>query len=259
LYPIFTQSKYLGETGEILLTNTRAVVQSPLKYRDGAISTLTISAEPAKRGAAGSVGIIAAYDYRPKAVMAAYGHIDGFNWGIVVKQDMSEINAPVRVMARNVTGVSAGVLLFSLFAGFFIARRISRPALSIAETAVLIGEGNSDIRVVVEGPAEIQQIAVNMNLMVEQLGSQFRATREIGAIIAATGKHNRVSELLAEVLPALMEATKSQLGVVYLSDGDENKFNRKLVHGLGAELLEKQITVKPPDHLLAEDLLSGEI
>ena len=48
----------------MLLVNREGLVQSPLKYRDGGIATMTISAEPTQRGAAGEFGIIAAEDYR---------------------------------------------------------------------------------------------------------------------------------------------------------------------------------------------------
>jgi signal transduction histidine kinase/DNA-binding response OmpR family regulator len=259
LYPQFARSKYLGETGEILLLNRDGIAQSPLKYHEGAIATMTIRAEPATRGAAGEFGIIAVDDYRPEPVMAAYGHIKEFNWGIVVKQDMSEINAPVRSMARNVLGVSGGVLFFALACGFFIAKRISLPALRIADAAVLIGEGNLDVRAPREGPAEIQRIAVNLNTMAAKLGLQVSVTQGVATIVAIAVKHNNRSDLLEEVLPMLMEATRSQLGVVYLAGGTKNKLDQVLVHGVDAERLAQQITVTPPDHLLTQNLFSESI
>ncbi|MCP4678336.1 MAG: response regulator [Deltaproteobacteria bacterium] len=259
LYPRFTYSSYLGETGEILLVNNQGVVQSPLKYREKAIASMTIRAEPAQRGASGSFGIIAIEDYRQEPVMAAYGHIREFNWGIVVKQDMDEINAPVRIMARNVAGAAAGVLLLALLFGLVIARRISTPAKSIAETAVLIGQGNLDIRVPQEGPAEIQQIAANMNGMVKRLGLQLQVSRAMADIVAAAARHNRLLALLEESLPLLMEKTRSQLGVVYLAGADENKLDLMVAHGLDTARIAKQITISPPDHLLVQSLSTNAI
>jgi signal transduction histidine kinase/DNA-binding response OmpR family regulator/HAMP domain-containing protein len=259
LYPRFAQSKYLGETGEILLVNSDLVTQSPLKYREGAVSSLKIQAEPAIRGAAGEIGRIAINDYRPEHVMAAYGHIPELNWGIVVKQDMSEINAPVRAMARNVTAVSAAVLLLALLFGMIIARRISRPSLIIATTASQIGQGNHKLRVPLEGPAEIQQIAMNMNAMVTQLGLQVHVTQSVTDLLASASKYNKLADLLEDILPALMKATRSQLGVVYLTDSVQDTLALKLVHGFNQDCLSQQISLNPPDHLLAENLISGQV
>ncbi len=259
LYPKFTKSEYLGETGELLLVNSDGLVQSPLRHRDSAVSSMIIHAEPAQRGAAGQIGRIAVDDYRSERVMATYGHIGAFRWGIVVKQDMAEINVPVRSMAANVVGASAAVLAISLVAGFFIARRISRPALRIAETADDIGHGNLDVRLQNEGPAEIRQIASNMNTMVARLGAQVRVTRAITDIIAAAGRHKNLSDLLDEILPLLMETTLSQSGAVYHAGTTENILDQVLVHGLNAERIAKQITINPPDHLLAESLSAGSI
>ena len=189
LYPLSITSNYLGETGEILMVNSNGIVQSPLKYREGAIALTSIQTEPSLRGAAGESGIIFVDDYRHEPVMAAYGYIDELNWGIVVKQDVSEINHPVWIMAINVLGISVGVLILTLLTGIYLSGKISRPALLIAETAELIGEGHLDKLVHEEGPAEIRKIAANMNAMVEKLSLQINATQ---------GKNEELQILLEE-------------------------------------------------------------
>jgi signal transduction histidine kinase/DNA-binding response OmpR family regulator len=259
LYPQFTRSKYLGKTGEMLLVNQEGLAQSPLKYHEGAISSMILHAEPARRGAEGEFGIVAIEDYRNVPVMAAFGHIKEFNWGIVVKQDMSEINAPVRSMALSVVSVSLGVLLFALISGFFIAKRISQPALKIAHAAGLIGEGDLKVQAPIEGPLEVRQIAVNLNTMVQRLGLQVIVTQGISSIVAVTGKHNNILELLEEVLPMLMQATRSQLGVVYLAGTTENMLDHVLVYGLDTERITKQLVISPSDHLLTQNLSSGTV
>jgi len=260
LYPLFASSNYLGQTGEILLVNTEGLAQSPLKYRDtSSIAKETIRAVPASRGAAGEFGIIAIEDYRNEPVMAAFGFIKEMNWGIVVKQDMIEINAPVLTMAQNVTGTSAGVLLITLILAFFIARQISLPALHIAETAELIGKGDLDLRVPKEGPTEIRKISSNLNEMVRLLGIQANITQAVNKIVETAGKHNNTTNLFADVLPLLMETTRSQLGIVFLVGETENKLDQILVHGLDAERVTKQLTIKPPDHLLSQSLAADQI
>lgn len=259
LYPRFTHSKYLGETGEILLVTKEGVVQSPLKYREGAIASMVITAQPAVKGARGEIGIVAEKDYRREPVMAAYGHISEFSWGIVVKQDMAEINVPVIVMAKNVLSVSMGVMILALIVGVLIAMRISRPALRIAEVAKMIGGGDLNMRAPIEGPREIEQIAVSMNSMLDQLVLQVSAAEGVRKIISVAGKHSKVADLLAEVLPVIMEYTRSQFGVIYLKGEGGNTLNLELVHGLEAESVSKQLVISPPDNLLTETLSSGRI
>jgi signal transduction histidine kinase/DNA-binding response OmpR family regulator len=259
LYPQFARSKYLGETGEMLLVNREGIAQSPLKHRDGAISSLTLDAEPARRGASGATGIVAVEDYRQEPVMAAYGHIREFNWGIVVKQDMAEINAPVRAMARKLAATSAGVLVVVLVFGLLLCRRISRPALTVAAAAVKIGEGDLSSRAVRGGPAEIQNIAVALNVMAERLALADAVIQGVREVVSSVGKHSNIRDLFADVLPLLMARTRSQLGVVYLVDATGGKMERMLAHGLDASRITKRFTIDPPDHYLAQSLAENQV
>ena len=258
VYPKFTRSEYLGKTGELLLVNSDRLVQSPLRHRENAVARLTIEAEPAARGAAGQTGRIAVEDYRGEPAMAAYGHVRELGWGLVAKQDMSEIHAPVRVMARDVALISAGVLLLAVVAGVFIARRIARPAISIAHSAERIGSGEMDVRAAVEGPSEIRSIAESLNFMVDRLAAQHRISQATSSIYAGAGKHQVLSELLDDVLPMLMDTTRSQSAVAYVAAG-EGAFDRALVRGLSPDRVPDQIHVNPPDHLLAEAAVSGAV
>jgi signal transduction histidine kinase/DNA-binding response OmpR family regulator len=259
IHPQFSKSEYLGETGEILLVNGDGLAQSPLKYREDAMSTLVIRAEPARRGAAGEIGIVADKDYRHEPVMAAYGYISEFNWGIVVKQDMAEINMPVVAMAKNVLSATVAILAIALILSLIIARRISLPARRIAGVAKMIGRGDLNMRAPVEGPLEIEQIAMSMNNMLDQLAMTVRVAENMRVIVSAAGRHSNTPDLLAAVLPMLMEVTRSQIGVVYLAGASANRLDQALIHGIDPEGIAKELSISPPDHLLAESLASGKM
>ncbi len=259
LYTNFTQSDYLGETGEILLVNRKGVVQSPLKFQKNAVAKVVIDAQPAKRGAEGKLGRIQINDYRPEPVMAAYGYIEPFDWGIVVKQDMREINAPVYAMAVNVATVTIGVLLLALLFGILIARKISKPALSIAEAIDSIGKGALDINIPEYGPEEIRKIARNVNGMVNQLTKVRSVQSAIRELMVETGKHNNLNDLFESILPVLTRVTRSQMAVVYTSIDDFKKVELTYMYGGNTDGFQQHLQINPPDNLLTQCLHEGNV
>jgi len=235
LYPQFTASKHLGETGEILLVNTDGLVQSPLKYREGAISAMRIQAEPAVRGAAGKFGIIADDDYRGESVMAAFGYMKEFDWGIVVKQDMREINAPVRAMARGVLNTSLGVLLLALIFGWIVARRISRPIRGIDAVVRRFADGELDARCSVEGSAETANLGMAYNEMLGNLSSQMAVRQGYAKLSETMVNAGSIEDFASELLRRLLELSDSNLGAFYLLDENEDVFERFTSVGLSAD------------------------
>ena len=259
MYPRLIRSGRFDETGDVLLVNSHGLVQSPPRFRENAVGKLTIAAEPAKRAASGQTGRIADVDYRSVPVMAAYGHIPDTGWGLVVKQDMAEINAPVARMARNISFISLAVLLVAGLIGLFLARFIARPADAIAAVAEQIGSGDSAARAEDAGPCEIRRVARNLNQMVERLSEHARVDRALTDIYAAASAQNRVQMLLNDVVPRLMDTTRSQAAVVYLAEGNGGTFRRERVHGVDSDRLPVQITREPPDTLMSEAVASGRI
>jgi signal transduction histidine kinase/DNA-binding response OmpR family regulator len=235
LYPLFVNSQQLGKTGEILLVNTSGLVQSPLKFRDGAISKMTIQAMPARRGAAGQFGILAGDDYRSESVMAAYGYIKEFNWGIVVKRDMDEINTPVSAMARNVVGTSAGVLLVALIFGVVVARQISRPIRRMDAAVRQFASGELAARCPVAGAAEIVALGTAFNEMAATLSSQIEIRRsyaELSELMVAAGS---IKAFSSQLLLKLVELSAAHLGAFYLRSENGDAFEQVASVGLSGD------------------------
>jgi len=235
LYPQFVNSQYLGETGEMLLVNAEGLVQSPLKYRAGAIATMTIRAEPAMHGAAGEFGIIADDDYRPEPVMAAYGHIKEFNWGIVIKRDMKEINAPVRDMARGVVGTSAAVLLLALMSGVLVARQITRPIRRMDDVVRRVAAGELDVRCPVEGSKEIAGLGSAFNEMVATLSTQMKIRRGYADLSETLVVADNIEEFALGMLMKLIDLSGSQLGAFYLRSENGDVFEQVASVGMNTE------------------------
>ena len=79
----------------------------------------------------GSTGTRVAFDYRGHRVLAGYGPIGGTGLGMVVKRDIAEIYAPIRVQFQRIVAFLAALLL----AGHWVLRRRLRPLLLAMEVS----------------------------------------------------------------------------------------------------------------------------
>ena len=259
LYPLFTHTEHLGVTGEVLLANESLVAQSPLKYQQDAVTKVTLDAEPIRLGAAGKSGRIAHNDYRSEPVMAAYGFIPELGWGLVAKQDLAEIEAPVNRMAWDVFRTTLVVLVLAIISGLVLARSISTPATRIAAVSEKIGDGDMDVLAAIEGPLEIRRVARSLNRMVGVLRAQMRVRETTASVFAAAGKVGALGDLLAQVLPILLDASRAQAGIVYLSHDDGNTMVRAVAHGISDDRTPTTIRTDPPDHLMSRAAASGKV
>lgn len=253
-------SEQLGETGEILLLNRDGVAQSPLRLVANAPARHTVSAAgPARNAAAGMTGSLIAEDYGGVWVMAAYGFMPEVGWGIVAKKNYLETTAVVRNMARDVTLVSIAALLLASSLGWYAARRIAAPAAGIAATAEKIHTGDMSTRAQPQGPLELRKVAHSFNSLMDQLMRRLQTGERLSSIFAAASAHNRLGSLLDEVLPKIMEATRSQSSAFYLAAGGNGVLRRTVVHGAPGETMADRIHTRSPDHLLGQAAAKGKV
>ncbi len=256
LYPLLQEHIGEGKTGETLIVNKDGIALNELRWYKNAPLKLKITAEPARESAAGKTGIVETKDYRGEMVLAAYAHIPLMKWGFVAKRDLSEIYAPIRSMLREMIYIFAAIFVIVLLLSMLLAATISQPVRGIEKTVRLFAEGDMDARFKGEGSDEVGSLGKSFNNMARILASQVNVTQAISDITAAAGQHNNLSNLLEEILPLLMETTRSQLGVVYLTDDAGNNLDQMLVHGIDGDKLTRRIAINPPDHLLAASMAS---
>jgi CheY-like chemotaxis protein len=258
-YPQVLHTEQIGQTGEILLVNGQGIAQCPLRHVANAPARAKLSAEPARKGAAGLSGVLTTRDYFSVPVLATHGFMPEVGWGIVVKQDLVEINEPIHRMAYQIAGVTLAALLAASVLSFLVARRIAAPAAAIATVGERIRAGELSVRAEEAGPREIQTIARSLNKMMDDLARQLRTGESLGAIFSAASAHNRLAALLDDVLPRIMEHTRSQTAVFYLAGDDPNVLVRTSVHGMPRQDLAERIHISPPDHLLAQCAAEGQV
>ncbi|MBI4962385.1 MAG: PAS domain S-box protein [Desulfomonile tiedjei] len=248
LRPMLYVGEGMGKSGEILLVSQDTKALMSLKYplADGSVAKVLdyrIAALPARLAAQGQEGTIETDDYRGMPVIACCRFIrisEDQGWGMVVKQDRSEIFAPLRsrILYTSIIGI-VGICFAGILARA-IGRRISEPIDSLSETAREVAAGNSKIGAAIYGPPEIRSLAQTFNTMVDRLRGWYDALEmEVELRTAQLAKLNddlrteiemrkkvelglKASEqryrFLYEKTPVPLHSVNESLEIIYVSD-----------------------------------------
>lgn len=212
--PMLHTGRGLGERGEALLVDQDGRLLTSLKHRlaDGRPARpleYKITAEPARRAAAGERGTVEARDYRGEWVLAAYRHISitpEFGWGLVVKRDLSELYAPQRwTVVQTSTICLAGILAVTGLV-VLVARNVTRPLRALHGAAQELAQDNLTARAPVESNDEVGELADAFNRMVARLAEQQAALRRQERLAALGQLTATVSHELRNPLGTLRTA-----------------------------------------------------
>ena len=117
-----------------------------------------------KRGTAESAGI--------ERVHRFYGFtpVAGTDWTVLAGIDADYALADARENAITSAMVGGGIVLLVLVLALLLSRRIARPILTVSSAARQVGEGQFNLRVPVEGPQEVVEVAGQFNAMLDAIG-----------------------------------------------------------------------------------------
>lgn len=158
----------LGESGRTYLVDKSNNLVSAESFEGQEFPQNVSSAgiESAIQGIDGS-GLYLNYEGIP--VIGAYHWIGPWEVALLVEMEQQEAFAPAARLAQAILLVGL-ISAAALAAGVYIlARRITRPILSISDTAVQISEGNLECIVKVERDDEVGVLAQVFNSMTSQL------------------------------------------------------------------------------------------
>jgi len=121
----------IGKTGEFVIADLNGKVVTFL-LNDNIYPTPTYeqimtekAATPLKMAFTGKSGFVRGKDYRNVEVLAGYAFVKGFDWGIVAKIDVSEVNRPFRDAAY----IAAGLAMFCMISGSILFILITNPMI----------------------------------------------------------------------------------------------------------------------------------
>jgi class 3 adenylate cyclase len=90
-------------------------------------------------------------------------------WTVIFHLPFSQVNSPLKRLAKILLGIITLAILFITLAIFLISYRITKPVLSLAEEAGNVAAGNYDVEMVVNTRDELGYVAHCFNDMTEGL------------------------------------------------------------------------------------------
>lgn len=175
------------EDGEASTTGT-----DKLKFHDG-VHSQGINDAIAKLDVQGE-----ATNYAGVPVVGVYRWLTNQNLALVTEISQYEAFRPARQLAREILQIglsSAGLLLVAVY---LLSRRITQPILSIADTAIRVSEGETDLQTPVLTEDEIGILARAFNQMTEQVRQSNRELAESNQML-----EQRVDEATQDLQDAL--------------------------------------------------------
>lgn len=172
----------LGDTGETLLakrdTQGDALFISPLRFDVESILSRRIDAERTEVPIIQALNrndltLTSATSYRGNDVLAVTRYVRGVDWGLAVIIESSEAYAPLHQLRNWLILLLAVTAVLVTLAAALLSRTLTRPISSLAQTAQLIGEGQSDLHMNTKehtgGYLELQSLARTIDQLTQNL------------------------------------------------------------------------------------------
>mgnify|MGYP002628756231 CR=1 FL=1 len=239
----------LGETGETLIVNEDALALNELRWQADAPLKLHINAAPALAAASGKTGIDITTDYRGEEVLAAYTYFPETGWGFVCKQDLRELNAPIRDMMWSLLIIFFIITIVILPVAWYIGKSFSKPIVEMDRVAQKFGGGDLSMRNKITSEDESGSLALEFNRMADTIASKLKIQQRVQDISETLIKPASMMEFGSELLRKLMEISGATMSAFYILNevtGEYEHFtsigaNEKALKSFSVESLEGEI------------------
>jgi signal transduction histidine kinase/CheY-like chemotaxis protein/HPt (histidine-containing phosphotransfer) domain-containing protein len=175
LFKILTDTRGLGETGEVLVgTQDGENVRYLFPSKAGTKLTL-----PARDAGA----LVTAVDGAAKAEVTTYAGVDVLvyslpieyqpqnyrRWGLIAKINVKEAYQPLEDLRRWRLYVQVVVLMIGLGGSFWLSRKLTSPVRQLTDTAMAVASGDLTAKVLVNTHDEIGLLGRTFNAMTQEL------------------------------------------------------------------------------------------
>lgn len=140
----------LMDTGDAYAIGGDTLVRTQPRFvEDGAILSQAISADLADSIGNRSEGIARGLGFTGEREIAAFHTIEfeGVTWQVIITQAVSEASEAASALAFAITLIAVFVTLIVAGLAVWLARRIAKPLVEIADVTLAIGEGELDAKV----------------------------------------------------------------------------------------------------------------
>ena len=245
LYKILLNRTGLGKSGEILIVNSNVITINQLRWYDNAPLSLQIDAEPAIRAASGETGIVKSNDYRGQEVLAAFTFIPLTNWGVVVKQDTSELRIPVNQMFINFILIFIVAAVIISIMAFTIANSIAKTIVGMNKVARSMRGGNFKIRNNVTSNDELGSLASEFNNMADLTESRIMVQEGISSISKAMIGKTSMKDFSTSLVKEIQSISNANICVFYILNENEEVFEPLFSIGANKDKLSSFNSVNP--------------
>jgi signal transduction histidine kinase len=260
--PMLHTGEGLGERDEALLFNHDGLILTSLKHplADGTKAKpleYLIRAKPAVLAARGEEGIIESKDYRGEPVLAAYRHIrisSELGWGMVVKRDKAELFAPLRQDVAFSFLVGLTSILAVVILTILSAKSLTRPILSLSETADNIAKGDLSARAEVSSSDEVGNLAVMFNSMIQRIQDWQGELEE--QVRARSKELNKTNEELKREIAERERVQEEREALIEELEG-KNEELEQFTYTVSHDLKSPLITIKGFLGLIEKDSAKG--
>ncbi len=159
---IMQDNSGMGQTGETYLVGADKLMRSDSRFtQESDILKRKVETTGVEAAIAGETGVDTYTDYRNVPVIAAYQPLPllGLNWVLLAEVDQEEAFAEATYMRNLMLAVIGGAVLIVVVIGFLVARSISKPIRTVANTATRLAVGDVNQTVEVHSRDEIGQMA----------------------------------------------------------------------------------------------------
>ena len=196
-----------------------------------------------------------ATNIRGQAVLTAHARIAPLGWTVFVESPLDEAFGPLYDSLMRTTALIAVGLMLSVFAGLFLARRITGPIRALQEGASRIGAGDLTSRIEVKTGDELEALAGQFNDMAADLQASYETlenrvderTRELTAALErlralgdvgqAVSSSLDFQKVLETIVARAVDLSGTDAGAIYVFDDDTGVFHLRATHLMNEDLI----------------------
>ncbi len=224
LYVSLSNHIGLGNTGESFIVNTEGIVISQLRRGDDAVLKKRINTNYVSKALDGEFGIGEDVDYLGNKVLAVYSNISELKWGLIVKQDISEVYAPLQRVKKYFALIFFVVICFDILIVYWIANRISNPIMELNKKTKKITDGNYSERITKKYKYEVGDLAVSINSLAKSLQAKERLRENVANVEKTIISKTSLMDFTYDLLKLLKEISKGDIAIFYLLNEINNSF-----------------------------------